>query len=99
MLSVGPGPFEVLKNEIPFFQITREPGWNTISRLIDALTGPEGLFQSKKDAKRAIQQGGFYVNGERVGPEQTEIPELLYGRFLLVKKGARNFALVEVTGG
>ena len=99
LISVGAGPFEVLKNEITFFKITREPGWNTISRLIDALTGPEGLFPSKKDAKRAIQQGGFYVNGERVGPEQTEIPELLYGRFLLVKKGARNFALVEVTGG
>ena len=101
LLGLPLEPFEVLKNEIPFFQIKREPGWNTISRLIDALTGPEGLFQSKKDAKRAIQQGGFYVNHERVGPEQSEIAEgsLLHGRFLLVKKGARNFALVEVTDG
>jgi tyrosyl-tRNA synthetase len=100
LLGLALGPFEVLKNEIPFFQMKREPGWNTISRLIDTLTGPDGLFQSKKDAKRAIQQGGFYINNERVGAEQTEIAEdsLLHGRFLLVKKGARSFALVEVTG-
>lgn len=98
LVGLAPEPFEVLKNEIPFFQMKKEPGWNTIARLIDTLTGPDGLFPSKKEAKRAIQQGGFYINNVAVTAEQVEIAEdsLLHGRFLLVRKGARNFGLVEV---
>src|SRR6185436_8818231 len=96
--GVSEAAFEVLKREIPYFVIAG-PAPVAIGKLIEVLTGPDGLFESKKDAKRAIQQGGFYVNKQRVTPEQAEIESsaLLHGRFLLVQKGNKNYALVEVT--
>jgi tyrosyl-tRNA synthetase len=96
--GVSASAFEVLKQEIPYF-VTADENWFVIGKLIELLIGPGGLFESKKDAKRAIQQGGFYVNGTRIGVEQTQLEagDLLHGRYLLVKKGNKNYALVEVT--
>ncbi|HVX39093.1 MAG TPA: tyrosine--tRNA ligase [Gemmatimonadaceae bacterium] len=98
VLGISEVAFEVLRNEIPHVTI---PGGEplTVGRVVDALAGPGTLFESKKDAKRSIQQGGFYLNQQRVAPDENAIDDaqLLHGRFLLVRKGARNYALVEVT--
>ncbi len=97
VLGISQVAFEILRNEIPHVTIERgEP--ITVSRIIDAFSGPGNLFESKKDAKRSIQQGGFYLNQERVAPDQSAVDDslLLHGRFLLVRKGARNYGLVEV---
>jgi tyrosyl-tRNA synthetase len=89
---------EVLKREIPCVSID-SPEWNHVARIVEALIGA-GMFESKKDAKRAIQQGGFYVNGVRISPDQQQIDAtgLLHGRFLLARKGAKSYALIEVRG-
>jgi tyrosyl-tRNA synthetase len=63
-------------------------------------TGPDALFKSKGDARRMIQQGGVYINGRRLGPEREQLSgdDLLAGRYVLVRKGARSYALVEIVG-
>jgi len=88
--------FEVLSREIPCVSVGID-GWQQISTLIELLIGA-GMFESKKDAKRAIQQGGFYINNKRIGPDQQELQpsELIHGRFLLARKGAKAYALIEV---
>ena len=67
--------------------------------MIEALTiAPTALFKSKGEARRMIQQGGLYLNGARMGVERQPISDaqLLHGRYLLARKGARNYALLDV---
>jgi tyrosyl-tRNA synthetase len=88
--------FEVLTREIPCVSASAERALQ-IATLVELLIGA-GMFESKKDAKRAIQQGGFYVNNTRVAADQQslETTELIHGRFLLARKGSKSYALVEV---
>jgi tyrosyl-tRNA synthetase len=87
---------EVLKREIQFVTID-SADWSQVSKIVDALIGV-GMFESKKDAKRAIQQGGFYLNGARISPDQQQLDSstLLHGRFVLSRKGSKSYALIEV---
>lgn len=85
----------MLSGEIPAFSASSLE----VNALLDAITGGEKpMFKSKGEARRAIQQGGFYVNGERLGAEDREIPgaRMLQGKYLLVRKGARSYGLVTV---
>jgi len=69
--------------------------------LLEAVSNPPvALFKSKGDARRLVQQGGVSVNGDRLGAERTPVTKdsLLHGRYALVRKGARNYALVTVSG-
>ncbi|SDZ47273.1 tyrosyl-tRNA synthetase [Micromonospora pattaloongensis] len=57
-----------------------------------------GLVASLNEARRAIAEGGAYVNNERVTDvDATVAPDaLLHGRFLVLRRGKRTFAGVEV---
>ena len=57
-----------------------------------------GLFESRGAAKQAIAQGGFYVNNQRVtdGGTAPSRHDLLHGRWLLLRRGKRTLAAVEV---
>jgi tyrosyl-tRNA synthetase len=96
LLGVSTAPFEVLKREIPYVT-TDAPDWSQISRVLELLISV-GIFESKKDAKRAIQQGGFYVNNKRIAADQQllEPEDLLHSRYLLARKGSRSYSLIEV---
>ncbi|MGH7618392.1 MAG: tyrosine--tRNA ligase [Gemmatimonadaceae bacterium] len=96
VLGLSAAAFEMLEREIPCVRTTT-PDWNQVSKLIELLIGV-GMFESKKDAKRAIQQGGFYINGKRIAADQQQIEpgELSHGRYLLARKGSKSYALVVV---
>ena len=57
-----------------------------------------GLVSSMNEARRAIAEGGAYVNNERVTDPEASIDReaLLHGRFLVLRRGKRTFAGVEV---
>jgi len=60
-----------------------------------------GLAASKSAARRTVAEGGAYVNNERV-TDADEVPaadRLLHGRWLVLRKGKRHLAGVEVTAG
>ncbi|HEY7486582.1 MAG TPA: tyrosine--tRNA ligase [Streptosporangiaceae bacterium] len=62
------------------------------------LLAQTGLVKSKSEARRAIAQGGAYVNNAKVTAEDA-VPtpdDLLHGRFLVLRRGKRNIAGVEV---
>ncbi|BCJ67939.1 tyrosine--tRNA ligase [Polymorphospora rubra] len=65
---------------------------------VAALLKESGLVGSFNEARRAITEGGAYVNNERVTDvEATVAPEaLLHGRFLVLRRGKRTFAGVEL---
>jgi tyrosyl-tRNA synthetase len=58
-----------------------------------------GLDASKSAARRTVAEGGAYVNNRRVS-DPDEVPDaadLLHGRWLVLRKGKRNLAGIEVT--
>jgi tyrosyl-tRNA synthetase len=65
------------------------------------LLAETGLVKSKSEARRAIAQGGAYLNNAKVTAEDA-VPtadDLLQGRFLVVRRGKRSVGGVEVTPG
>jgi tyrosyl-tRNA synthetase len=65
-----------------------------------ALFKEAGLASSLNDARRTIAEGGAYVNNERIAdPEERIGPErLLHDRYLVLRRGKRTIAGVEVSG-
>ena len=55
------------------------------------------LSPSKGQARKDIEAGGVYVNNNRSADAKLVITEdhLLFGKFLLLRKGKRNYALVR----
>lgn len=62
----------------------------------DLLAGDGLLTTSKSEARRAIAQGGVYLNGERVLPDSlVETKDLLHGRYVLLRRGKRSYGMIE----
>ena len=56
-----------------------------------------GLVTSKSDGRRAVEQGGVMVDGEKIGDiKQTFAMEQFAGEGLVVKRGKKNFRRVVV---
>lgn len=66
--------------------------------LVDALVEAE-LVSSKGEARRTLEQGGAAVNGEKAAPGASlGGDDLLFGRWVLLRRGKRAYALLERTG-
>jgi tyrosyl-tRNA synthetase len=63
--------------------------------VVDALVRT-GLSPSKSAARKAIEQGGAYVNNRRVQDVDARVTteDLLHGRYVLVRRGKREQALL-----
>lgn len=58
-----------------------------------------GLTSSKSAARRTVQEGGAYVNNVKVTEDESVSAErLLHGRWLVLRRGKKNLAAIEVTG-
>ncbi|MEE8267470.1 MAG: tyrosine--tRNA ligase, partial [Gemmatimonadales bacterium] len=90
--------FCVLAGEVPVAQTTRKEYAAGIS-LVDALTRTS-LASSKGDARRGLQGNGFAVNAEKTDDVNRVLDDsdLLAGRWVLLKKGKKHYALLEVGG-
>jgi tyrosyl-tRNA synthetase len=79
-------------SEVPHIQV------GELLSVVDLLT-KAGLVASKSAARRIVKEGGAYVNNVKVVAED-EIPaerDLLHGRWLVLRRGKKNLAAVEVT--
>ncbi|MFI1442993.1 tyrosine--tRNA ligase [Streptomyces fructofermentans] len=67
--------------------------------VVDLLT-EVGLAPSKSAARRTVKEGGAYVNNVKVASEDAvpAVEDLLHGRWLVLRRGKKNLAAVEVTG-
>ncbi len=66
--------------------------------IVDLLVA-SGLTESRGAARRTVQEGGAYVNNQRIADEEWRPGpgDLLHGRWLVVRRGKRNVAGVEMT--
>ena len=57
-----------------------------------------GLSESKSAARRTLKEGGASVNNVKVQGEDSMIasPELLHGKYAVVRRGKKNMAVIEV---
>ena len=67
--------------------------------VVELLAG-SGLASSKGEARRAVQGGGIYVNGKRVDgvDARVTLDDPFEGRFLVLRKGKKNYQLMRVVG-
>ena len=58
-----------------------------------------GLVKSKGDARRLLQQGGLYANGEKLNPENSvlSVHRAIHGTYYVLRKGGREIAIVRLT--
>lgn len=94
--------------EAQFNEVIAEVPNSTLSRALLGQPGaalPElliatGLSPSKGQARKDIEAGGVYVNNQRAADAKLVIgPEhLLFGKFVLLRKGKRNYALARFEG-
>ncbi|MBT2514196.1 tyrosine--tRNA ligase [Arthrobacter sp. ISL-30] len=66
--------------------------------IVDLLVA-SGLSESKSAARRIIGEGGAYVNNVKVSDPEVVIDhaQLLHGRYLLLRRGKKHLATVEVS--
>ncbi len=88
----GPA-FDVLAREIPTAAVAGTDALTLVDGLIRT-----GLAKSKSEARRAIEQGGVYVNQQRVTDVDRRVGagDWLAERYLLLRKGKKDYALVRV---
>ena len=79
-----------LSQEVPFAESSEAPG------LLDALVTLK-LAASKGSARRLLEQGGVYLNGQRAGSDANlAASKPLPGGYHLLRKGARDYAMLRV---
>jgi tyrosyl-tRNA synthetase len=91
--EVEPSALELLAQEIP---TSSAPGRDAMS-LVDAVV-QAGLVKSKSEARRAIEQGGIYVNQQRENgvDRKIESRDWIRSQYLLLRKGKKDYALIRV---
>ncbi|MFJ5542563.1 tyrosine--tRNA ligase [Micromonospora chalcea] len=79
-----------------------EAGLVSLDELPDVagLLKESGLVPSMKEARRVIAEGGAYVNNTRIFEVDATVSadDLLHGRYLVLRRGKRSFAGVELRG-
>lgn len=96
----------VLAREIPFVALEVSTPTDVGPRDADGagaldvlpMFAATGLTKSNGEARRLLEQGGLWVNGRRLAAEDRYVRHdaLLFGRYALLKRGARQYALVRL---
>jgi tyrosyl-tRNA synthetase len=66
---------------------------NAVDNLPQALV-ESGLLSSLGAARRAIAEGGVYVNNQKVDSEELDKAKLLPGKLMIIRRGKKNLAAV-----
>jgi tyrosyl-tRNA synthetase len=91
--GVEPQVFEVLAQEIPTVTVAKNNGLALADVVVQA-----GLAKSKGEARRAIEQGGIYVNQQRADLDKTIAgDDWIGGRNVLLRKGKKEYALLRAS--
>ncbi|MCC9146344.1 tyrosine--tRNA ligase [Arthrobacter sp. zg-Y919] len=87
------GTLKAATAELPAVTVSRES-----LGIIDLLVA-SGLSGSKSEARRTVADGGAYVNNVKVADADAVLggEDLLHGKYLLLRRGKRNLATVEVS--
>ncbi len=86
-------------SEVPSMELARESlggeGLGIIELMMQA-----GMTSSKGESRRAVQEGGVYVNNIRVQDvaRMVAVSDAVEGQFVILRRGAKNYRLVKLVG-
>jgi len=88
-----PSAFDVLAQEIPTVAASSADSLTLVDAVVQA-----GLAKSRSEARRSIEQGGIYVNQQRVKDVVRTIgpADWLAGGNLLLRKGKKDYGLLRL---
>ncbi|HEX2176693.1 MAG TPA: tyrosine--tRNA ligase [Nocardioidaceae bacterium] len=94
LAALAPDTLEAALREAPNAQVTAGERLPTVTELLVET----GLAPSRGAARRTAGEGGAYLNNERVSDPDAHVErtQLLHGRFLVLRRGKRSMAGVEV---
>ncbi len=83
--------------DVPSSEVSRVALGGDGTAVIELLVQSQ-LASSKGDARRAVQGGGIYLNNQRVSDAAQSVTakEAIDGRFLVLRKGRKQYHLLEV---
>lgn len=84
--------FGVLAGEVPVTRVSAT-ALSGEGALVDLLASTP-LCKSKGDARRALGERSIYVNNQRREDDSLTADDLRFGRFVLLRRGKRNYNLV-----
>jgi tyrosyl-tRNA synthetase len=92
--SLSGKALQALAEEVPFVRVSSDGAGIDVLELFASAK----LVASKGAARRLLDQGGLYVNGDRLSASDKTLgtDRVLTGGYLLLRKGAREYALVKV---
>ena len=85
--------------DVPSREVRKEALEGEGMPLVDLLVDAR-VATSKGDARRSIQGGGVYLNNARIEDAEKTVylDEALEGRFIVLRKGKKNYTLVKILG-
>lgn len=97
LAGVSEGTFKEIVGEVPTKEITAADLDGSGKSMIELLV-LSGLCASKGQARKDVEGGGVYVNNTREanGARVLTRDDLLFQRYLLLRKGKRNYAVLSV---
>jgi tyrosyl-tRNA synthetase len=95
LLSLSNEQIEEVFEGVPQFTIAKSDLSSTLS-MIDFLSEKTGIFSSKGEAKRSLQENAISINLEKVKLDSFASTDMLINEtIILVKKGKNNYYLVQ----
>ena len=90
--------FQEIAGEVPTHEIKLDR-FGEGGLWLPELLHEAGLAQSRGQARKDVKGGGVYVNNRRTDDEQHKLQsgDLLFGKYLLLRRGKRNYAVVLVS--
>jgi tyrosyl-tRNA synthetase len=91
--DAGPEALALVAREAPTaaLPVATEGGVDIVDGLLAT-----GLASSRSDARRSLEAGAVYVNGERVGLEhRIAAGDVRHGRYVLIRKGKKSYAVLD----
>ncbi len=83
--------------QMPTCELKEEHFLNGVIDILGVLTA-SGLTASRSEARRAVEQGGVTVDGEKITDiKTTYVPENFAGEGIVVKRGKKNFKRVVMS--
>ncbi len=97
--DVTEAQFNEVIAEVPSITLPKQVLGQPAGALVDVLVAT-GLCPSKGQARKDIQANGIYLNNVRYTNVGVflDASHLLFGKFILLRKGKRNYALVRFEG-
>ena len=88
---------DTIMEEVPSFTLNKA---NLNSNLVDLLSEFCPIFESKSEARRAIQNNALAVNKVKVTSHELVLTtnDLLQGEFLMIENGKKNKYIIKVIG-